>query len=202
MCMDKPTTAEIARFFDKVLITDSCWLWISALDKDGYGKLKFHQKQFQAHRFSYELFVGPIELGKYILHRKECGNRNCVNPHHLYMGTPADNVKDRQTWGKLVRGEDHGNARLSEKDVLDIRRIHKDKQITFKNTADLFGISPTYVGQIVSGKNWKHLINPPILCTICRKETAVVGGLCIGCDHLMGDVLLDQAGPITNRRTI
>lgn len=29
-------------------------------------------------------------------------------------------------------------------------------------------------------------------CAICRKESAVVGGLCIGCDHLMGDVQIDQ----------
>ena len=35
-------------------------------------------------------------------------------------------------------------------------------------------------------------VGAPILCTICRKEKAVVGGFCIGRDHLMGDVLLDR----------
>ncbi len=39
------------------------------------------------------------------------------------------------------------------------------------------------------------------LCTICHKDPAVVGGLCIDCDHLMGDIQIDQVGPITNRRT-
>ncbi len=35
-------------------------------------------------------------------------------------------------------------------------------------------------------------VGAPILCTICRKEQAEVGGLCIGCDHLMGDIQIDQ----------
>ena len=30
-------------------------------------------------------------------------------------------------------------------------------------------------------------------CAICRKESAVVGGFCIGCDHLIMDILLDRA---------
>lgn len=29
-------------------------------------------------------------------------------------------------------------------------------------------------------------------CTICRKEPAEVGGLCVDCDHLQGDIQIDQ----------
>lgn len=39
------------------------------------------------------------------------------------------------------------------------------------------------------------------LCYSCRKEMAEVGGLCLDCDHLLGDIMLDRAGLITNRRT-
>ncbi len=100
--MRKPTTAEVARFFDKVQITKHCWLWIGAITL-GYGQLDFNGKTAKAHRFSYELFVGPIETGKMILHKRECGNRNCVNPHHLYMGTHADNMRDMVLWGKSAK---------------------------------------------------------------------------------------------------
>lgn len=97
--MDKPTAKEFARFLDKVQITNSCWLWIASLS-NGYGRSGFRGKAMGAHRLFYELFVGPIEMGKYILHRKECGNRSCVNPHHLYMGTQKDNMRDMRLWGK------------------------------------------------------------------------------------------------------
>lgn len=34
---------------------------------------------------------------------------------------------------------------------------------------------------------------PPVkLCSGCRKEPAEVGGLCISCDHLQGDIQIDQ----------
>ncbi len=153
--MRKPTTKEIARFFDKVQITKHCWLWTAAL-RCGYGHFGFDKGTIVAHRFSYALFVRPIESGKQILHRRECGNRNCVNPHHLYMGTHADNIRDRIIWGKSLAGEAHGNSKLSEKDVLDIRRIHKDKRSGYKNTANLFGISAAQVGRIVLGRSWTY----------------------------------------------
>ena len=98
--MDRPTTAGVARFFDNVRITKSCWLWMGYFDGNGYGCFGFRGGKVSSHRFSYQLFVGPIELGKYILHRRECGDRRCVNPNHLYMGTNADNVRDRELWGK------------------------------------------------------------------------------------------------------
>lgn len=194
---NRPTTKEVARFFNKVQITKSCWLCEAPLDIKGYGRTTFRGKQILSHRFSYELFVAPIESGEYILHRRECGNKNCVNPHHLYMGTHIDNMRDLNTWGNPAIGERNGQSKLSEKDVLEIRRIYKDKQVSYEDIARLFGISWGHVGYIVRGDKWKHLpVETPegiVLCLICRKEPAEVGGLCVGCDHLMGDVQIDRA---------
>jgi len=155
--VEKPKTKDVARFFDKVKITKHCWLWIASKNKKGYGGFDFKGKQILAHRFSYELFVGAIEPGKQILHRRECGNPSCVNPNHLYMGTHTDNVRDMIIWGNVAMGTRSGRAKLTEEDVLSIRRIHEDKQLTYKNTANLFGITAFHVGQIVLRHYWKHL---------------------------------------------
>ncbi len=155
--MDRPTTKEVARFFDKVQITKHCWLWEAQISDKGYGQFKFHGSGIPAHRFSYQLFVGPIEPGKMILHRRECGNRSCVNPNHLYMGTNADNVRDRELWGNPGIGEKHGRAKLSESNVLAVRRIHKDKRCGYAETAESFGVTPALIGSIVRGRLWRHL---------------------------------------------
>lgn len=156
--MVRPTIKEIARFIDGIQITKHCWLWIGWLDRDGYGAFRFREiPKMLAHRFSYELFVGPITSGKQILHRRGCGNRNCVNPNHLYLGTNADNMRDRDIWGNTAKGERSGLSKLSEIDVLAVRRTHKIGNYSFQNISDMFGISKSQAYRIVSGQNWKHL---------------------------------------------
>lgn len=148
--MDRPTTAEVARFFDKVRITKHCWLWEAYTLPNGYGQFKFRYSNVRAHRFSYELFVAPIELGKHILHRRECGNRNCVNPNHLYMGTNADNMRDRGVWGTP-------KTKLTKEDVSTIRRLYKRNVFGYSRLAKMFNVSITSIKRIIKRKNWKYL---------------------------------------------
>jgi hypothetical protein len=80
---------QIARFFEKVQITNKCWLWIATKTTRGYGHFQYQGKMRQAHRIAYEWFVGPIEDGMQLDHL--CRHRACVRPGHLEIVTPQEN---------------------------------------------------------------------------------------------------------------
>lgn len=79
------------RFWSKVEKTDTCWLWQAGLSPRGYGKFTVGHKDWRAHRFAYELLVGPIGEGLTIDHL--CLVKNCVNPAHMEVVTLSVNVK-------------------------------------------------------------------------------------------------------------
>lgn len=78
------------RFWERVDKTESCWLWTGALHK-GYGRIQNAGVDHQAHRFSYELHVGPIPDGLVLDHL--CRVRHCVNPAHLEPVANGENVR-------------------------------------------------------------------------------------------------------------
>lgn len=93
------------RFWSKVQKTDTCWLWSGCILTTGYGQFSVADgKRVSAHRFSYELLVGPIPDGLDLDHvrARGCTNRHCVNPDHLEPVTRGENIRRGQTG--LVRG--------------------------------------------------------------------------------------------------
>ena len=91
---------NMKRFFDKVLKTDNCWTWIGCLrGKTGYGAFKINKKTVDSHRVSYTLHYGEIPKGLYVCHK--CDNKKCVNPAHLFLGSPKDNWQDSFDKGRI-----------------------------------------------------------------------------------------------------
>jgi len=87
-----PTPSPEERFWGKVARGDSdeCWLWSGALNEHGYGLLWLNGRQVRAHRYAYELLVGPIPKRLTLDHL--CRNRSCVNPAHLDPATLRENI--------------------------------------------------------------------------------------------------------------
>ena len=84
-----PTPEE--RFWTKVDKTESCWLWTAQKDRNGYGYFTVrHGLKKYAHRFAYELVIGPIPAGLMLDHL--CRTHACCNPSHLEPVTHRENM--------------------------------------------------------------------------------------------------------------
>ena len=78
------------RFWEKVEVSaHGCWEWRAAT-RSGYGQFYDGTRFVPAHRFAYELMVGPIPAGKLIDHL--CRNRACVRPDHIEPVTNRENI--------------------------------------------------------------------------------------------------------------
>ena len=80
--------------------TSGCILWTGAISDNGYGRFGSggcRGKLVQAHRWAYELVMGPIPEGCHIDHL--CRTRHCVNPNHMEAVSPQEN------WTRGNRGK-------------------------------------------------------------------------------------------------
>jgi len=173
---------DIAKFWAKVdkngptmpHMDTPCWIWTANIIR-GYGQVRVGVKMMGAHRVAWMLRHGNIPRGEgyhgfCVCHR--CDNPACVNPSHLFLGTNADNMKDKACKGRapkgdnhhsrlhperLPRGEGHGYVKLTDTIVMDIRSRYAAGGITQYQLAAIFGIHQTLVSLITRRKIWKHL---------------------------------------------
>jgi hypothetical protein len=149
---------EKKRFWDKVDIKDEndCWNW-NASKTGGYGRLMVKNNLLLATRISWILKNGEIEDGMCVCHK--CDNPACVNPSHLFLGTHTDNMRDCWRKGRNSHiGEKNTNAKLTIKDVLEIRELRNNNpSLSYNNIGKIFGVTETMVGYIVRKNNWSFI---------------------------------------------
>lgn len=146
---------RIERFWAKVDKTGDCWLWTASTDGMGYGLFGTGPSRSErAHRVSYRLAFGEIAPDLCVLHR--CDNPSCVRPEHLFLGTRADNMRDRQQKGRQAHGERHSRAKLTETAVREIRELRaRGEQL--RAIAEKFSIAPETVSAIAHRRTWRHV---------------------------------------------
>ncbi len=159
--MPKLSESDINRFKSKIDYADNnekCWNW-TANRLRGYGLLSITvspQKDIpvRATRIAYFLHTNIDPVGKSVLHK--CDNPSCCNPYHLFLGTTKDNTIDMMNKGRGVypKGSHHGQSKLKERDVLEIRKIYKKGNGTI--IAKFYGVTQSVISRIINNKVWNH----------------------------------------------
>jgi hypothetical protein len=155
---------QLARFIDK---TGDCWLWTGGKNKGGYGVI-FDTKQRKtriASRVIWESTNGLIPDGLFVLHR--CDNPPCVNPEHLFLGTPHDNNQDMMRKGRCAtfgdanwrrqnppKGERNGRAKLTREIVEEIRSRFAAGGETQTALAREYGVIQAHISRILKREAW------------------------------------------------
>lgn len=97
-----------------------CWFWIGSYWPSGYGYIRYTEngkiRHQPAHRYIYELYKEKIPKELDACHT--CDNPSCVNPEHIWPGTPSDNMKDAYRKGRrTAKGIHNGNYRHGKYDT-------------------------------------------------------------------------------------
>jgi hypothetical protein len=167
-CKNKRSDAEIVSDFWRRVnrgTKKECWEWMGGRNGNtritSYGVFWARRKKYKAHRFAFELSHRSLRAGECACH--SCDNPPCCNPAHLFAGTNADNMRDSIAKGRAHRecGEQRYNAKLTENDVREIRRIYQKRKrdgMSGVRLAELYGVYPTMIHAIVTRQRWKHVI--------------------------------------------
>lgn len=135
-----------------------CWEWGGRKNACGYGTVSFLKKSTLVHRWVYASIHGEIPEGKCICH--SCDNPACVNPSHLWEGTQQENIQDAVGKGRMrgsdKKGQGHSQAKLTDEDVLAIRRRTSSGEQQGVVAKD-YGVSTATVCNIHHRKSWTHL---------------------------------------------
>lgn len=134
--------------------SSDCWEWVGAKQGWGGGAFHFEGHTIAASRFSYLLFKGKIPPTLFVCH--SCDNPCCVNPTHLWIGDQKANMDDMRQKDRRALGEKHGNSKLTESNIKEIRQFIK-QGLPLTKIGELFNVKYKAIYKIKTGCTWKHV---------------------------------------------
>ena len=124
-----------------------------AANADGYPRINRDGKQRTIARHLLIRRYGRLLPG--LVSRHTCDDRQCINPDHILIGTSIDNVRDMDSRGRrnAAKGEKHGNSKLTEQEVREIRASTERQRVL----AARYGVIQQAISQIKTHTNWRSL---------------------------------------------
>jgi hypothetical protein len=153
--------AIIRRFWPKVDRSggpDACWPWTATASRYGYFYFDPELEMVGAHRMAFTLCNGLLDEGDCILH--VCDNPLCCNPRHLVRGSQLDNIQDRNQKARQSRGSAHAKAKVSEADVVQMRKLRAVNGWTYQRIAERYNLNNATAWRAINGKHWRHVLMP------------------------------------------
>lgn len=127
-----------------------CWIWGRTLNSDGYATIKYHQKAYKVYRVMWERLHGRrIPEGKSALHR--CDTPSCINPHHIFIGTQEDNIRDM-----VSKGRQRAPRGLTDDQVRQVRAMVRGG-MRQSEVMRVMGLDSSTVSRIVNRKIYRNV---------------------------------------------
>lgn len=138
------------------LETNDCVLWPFGIGSHGYGDLCHvfaDERKTNTHVASCALAHGDRRRDKAVEVEHVCGVRLCINPRHLRWASSAENNRRKREHGTLLFGERHPIAKLTEKQIIEIRAATGPQWLI----AERFGVHQTCISAVRRHQNWRHV---------------------------------------------
>lgn len=127
--------------FNRATAAGECLLLVHNLDTNGRPRVKHLGVMWTAYRLAWTLANGPIPDGLCVCHR--CDRPNCIRVEHLFLGTQADNIRDKMKKGRHrgPRGERSAKSKLTDAQVRAIRERYAAGGVSYASLAAEYGMS-------------------------------------------------------------